>query len=134
MSTTIVAVKPKKCKPFVLEVMVLIPESGFKFEVVVEKTCTPDKDSLWKLVFDLYQKLEGNWEQLIHVSFKPQTDEQTKGVQSMAIDGITAGSAEILTKEVFPVAKEVAIGTTTEANKTALTAGLSKAAVKQLDL
>src|SRR5262245_42966294 len=105
MSTSVVAVSGKTCKPFILEVMVMIPESGFKFQVLIENACTPDKDALWKLVFDLYQKVDGNWEQIVHVSYKPVNDKEIQGVQSMAVDGVTSGSAEVLTKEAFPVAK-----------------------------
>ena len=39
---------PKKCKPFVIEVMVFAPASGFKIEVLIEKSCTPQADAIWK--------------------------------------------------------------------------------------
>ena len=134
MGTSVVAVAAKRCKPFILEVMVMIPESGYKFEVVVEKSCTPEKEALWKLVFDLYQKIDTAWEQIVHISFKPLEESEKKGIQSMVVDGVTAGAAEVLNKEVFPVAKEVASGEATEAQKASLHAGMSKAAVKQLDV
>jgi hypothetical protein len=35
--TSVVKVGEKKCKPFLMEVMVFSPEAGYKFEVLVER-------------------------------------------------------------------------------------------------
>ena len=40
-SISVVPIGAKLCKPFLLEVMVFSPESGFKFKVIVERSCTP---------------------------------------------------------------------------------------------
>lgn len=53
---SVVPVGQKRCRPFILEVFVASPEAGYKFELIVEKSCTSSNDALWKLVFDLYKK------------------------------------------------------------------------------
>ena len=64
----------KKCKPFILEVMIYSPKSGYKADVVVERGCTADNSSVWKFVFDLYKKnAAGTFDQLIHVSYRGLT-------------------------------------------------------------
>ncbi len=37
-SISVVPIGTKVCKPFLLEVMVFSPESGYKFKVVVERS------------------------------------------------------------------------------------------------
>ena len=44
ISVVPIAPQGKICKPFLLEVMVFSPESGFKFKVIVERSCTPTAD------------------------------------------------------------------------------------------
>ena len=69
-STNVVPVGTKICKPFLLDVMVFSPESGYKFHVSVERDCTPTADAIWKLVFDLYKVVAGQPDvALVHVSF-----------------------------------------------------------------
>jgi len=69
-SISVVPVGKKICRPFLLEVMVFSPQAGFKFKVDVERSCTPEADALWKLVFDLYQvDQNGKETQLVHVSY-----------------------------------------------------------------
>ena len=134
MSASVVTLGTKKCKPFILEVMVMIPESGYKFEVVIEKSCTPEKDPLWKLVFDLYKKIEGQWEQIVHVSYRPGNDTEVKGIQNMAIDGMSVGSAEIMSKEAFPIAKEFENTTPPDDAKARMRTTMGKAAAKQVEV
>jgi hypothetical protein len=107
-SVSVVPIGPKKCKPFLLEVMVFSPESGYKFKVLVERSCTPDADELWKLVFDLY-KVDGSKEtQLVHVSYKSQTPVEAKAVQRMASQGVKPEQAAVLTGETYHATKAVA--------------------------
>src|SRR5713226_7939110 len=111
-SISVVPIGAKVCKPFLLEVMVFSPESGFKFKVIVERSCTPEADPLWKLVFDLYE-VETDGEkteetQVVHVSFTTSTPVEAKAVQLMAAEGVKPAQAEILIDEVHPAAKEVA--------------------------
>ena len=94
----------KTCKPFVIEVMVFAPASGFKIQVMIEKTCTPQADAIWKLVFDLYKKQATgtDFDQLVHVSFKGGTPVEQQGIEATAANGINPKQADVLVNEVGP--------------------------------
>lgn len=130
-SISVVPTKPKSCKPFLLNVMVMTPEANFKFEVMVEKACTSTNDAVWKLVFDLFKKKGTELVQIVHVSFTAGSDDENKGLRRAALNGLTEGAVKALKTDVFPVAKAVAAagGTATPAQTAALNAGMSKAAV-----
>jgi len=107
-SVSVVPIGAKKCKPFLLEVMVYSPESGYKFKVMVERSCTPEADELWKLVFDLY-KVDGSKEtQLVHVSYTSATAVEQKAVQRIASQGIKPEQAAALAGETYRATKAVA--------------------------
>lgn len=95
---------PKKCKPFVLEVMVFAPASGFKIEVMIEKSCTPQADAIWKIVFDLWQKKSSGdgFEQLVHVSFTGGTPVEQKGIAATAANGINDKQADVIINQAGP--------------------------------
>jgi len=126
----VVPVGAKRCKPFILEVFVASPEAGYKFALVVEKSCTSTNEALFKLVFDLFKKdASGTYEPIVHVSFTPKDAEERRGVEALAIDPVSVETARIIRKEVHPKAK-VLEGVTkpTEAQKKPLGAAMSKAA------
>jgi hypothetical protein len=105
--------------------MVFSPEAGFKFKVIVERSCTPSADPLWKLVFDLYEVKTKNEKteetQIVHVSYTTSTPVEAKTVQLMAAEGVKPEQAEVLIEEVHPAAKDVAgASKPTEAQKKAL--------------
>ncbi|MCU1333150.1 MAG: hypothetical protein JWM08_2142 [Candidatus Angelobacter sp.] len=130
-SISVVPIGAKKCKPFVLQVMVFSPESGFKFEVLVEKDCSPQNDPIWKLVFDLYKKQAAgsDFDQIVHVSFTSGSTAEQKGVQSMVTQGVSTGQADALTSDVYPAAKDLdGVQTPTNQQKQALHQAMSKAA------
>jgi hypothetical protein len=104
---SVVPIGSKRCKPFLLEVMVFSPESGFKFEVLVERACTPEADPVWKLVFDLYKLVDGVQTQVVHVSYTAKTPVESQAVQTMAAEGVKPKQAQTITQEVFPAAKRV---------------------------
>jgi hypothetical protein len=94
---------PKTCKPFVLEVMVFAPSSGFKIEVKIEKTCTPQADAIWKIVFDLFKKATGDgFDQLVHVSFTGGTPVQQQGIETTAANGLNDKQADVIVNEAGP--------------------------------
>ena len=94
---------PKKCKPFLLEVMVFAPASGFKIEVLIEKSCTAQADAVWKIVFDLYKKKGANgFDQLVHVSFTGGTPVEQKGIEATAANGINDRQADVIINEAGP--------------------------------
>jgi hypothetical protein len=99
----------KKCKPFVIEVMVFAPASGFKIEVMIEKSCTPQADPIWKIVFDLYKKQATGtaFDQLVHVSFKGGTPVEQQGIEATAANGINQKQADALVNEVGPAVLEL---------------------------
>ncbi|MDQ2658980.1 MAG: hypothetical protein M3Y03_01010 [Verrucomicrobiota bacterium] len=133
---TVVPVGKKQCKPFILEVFVASPESGYKFELIVEKSCTSTNDSLWKLVFDLYKKdSAGVFQQLVHVSFKPTEPTEQQGVEALATEPVNVETARVLRKEVHPTAKAVAeTAKPTAKQKKALHDAMSKAARKAIEV
>lgn len=94
----------KSCKPFTIEVMVFAPANGFKVQVLIEKTCTPTADAIWKIVFDLYKRQESGtgFDQLVHVSFKGGTPVEQKGIEATAANGINPKQADVLINEVGP--------------------------------
>ena len=106
-SISVVPIGKKVCRPFLIEVMVFSPESGYKFKVIVERSCTPEADALWKLVFDLFKVMEGKEVQVVHVSFTTGTPVEQKAVQLMASEGVKPAQATILIEEVHPAAKAV---------------------------
>ncbi len=107
-SISVVAIKKNKvCKPFLLEVMVFSPEAGYKFKVIVERSCTPEADAIWKLVFDLFRVRNGQETQIVHVSFTTGTPVEQKAVQKMVTDGVNQPQADLLVNEVHPAAKAI---------------------------
>jgi hypothetical protein len=100
---------PKKCKPFIIEVMVFAPQSGFKIEVNIEKSCTPEADAVWKIVFDLYKKKKTGegFDQLVHVSFRGGTPVEQKGIEATAANGINDKQADVIVNEAGPAVFEL---------------------------
>jgi hypothetical protein len=97
------------CKPFVLEVMVFAPASGFKIEVKIEKSCTPQADAIWKIVFDLFKKkISGDgFDQLVHVSYTGGTPVEQKGIEATSAVGINDRQADVIINEVGPAVFEL---------------------------
>lgn len=134
-SVSVVAIGEKKCKPFLLEVMVMSPESGFKFEVFVERACTPEKDSLWKLVFDLYKKFESEFVQVVHVSYRAGDAQEEEGMQKTVAEGISLGQARILVNDVHGAAKEVVgVGQPSDEQVEKIREGMHRVAVANIEL
>ena len=124
---SVVPVGDKKCKPFLLNVKIAAPEAGYRFEVLVEKGCTAENDPIWKLVFDLYKKFNNKFEQIVHVSFTAGTDQEIRGVQNIAENGLSKKAAGVLKSDVFPVTKKLEDAQPTAADKAAIKSGMSKA-------
>jgi hypothetical protein len=126
-SISVVPIGNKVCKPFLLEVMVFSPEAGYKFKVIVERSCTPVADPIWKLVFDLYKVAEDQEVQVVHVSFTTGTPVEHRAVQRMASEGVTRAQANILIDEVHPAAKTIeGVNAPTQAQKQRLHDAVSK--------
>jgi len=132
-SASVVKVGRKRCRPFLLQVMVFSPEAGYKFEVVVEKGCTPDNDAVWKLVFDLYKQKRDGFDQIVHVSFRAGTADENEGIKRMAIQGVSDTQADLLTGPVYDAAKELeGVSTPTPQHKEKIRTAMSKVATVDL--
>jgi hypothetical protein len=107
---SVVSIGRKTCRPFVLEIMVFSPESGYKFKVNVERSCSPEADELWKLVFDLFQLKSSGELQLVHVSFTAGSPVEQKAIQQMASNGVSPQQSDVLVKHVFPAARQLKPG------------------------
>ena len=130
----------KTCKPFTIEVMVFAPASGFKIQVLIEKTCTPQADAIWKIVFDLYKRQATGtaFDQLVHVSFKGGTPVEQKGIETTAANGINPKQADVLVNEVGPAVLQLKDASTMppadlDGLKKEIVAGSSKVANFALD-
>ena len=128
--------KRKTCKPFILEVWAASPESGYKFELLVEKACSAENDPLWKLVFDLYKKnAAGAYEQILHVSFQALEPKERQGVESLAVNPISFKTATIVVQDVHPAAKSlVGVANPTPEQKKPVHDAMSKAAVSAIEV
>lgn len=94
---SVVKVGQKKCHPFLLDVMVYSPESGYKAVVSIERGCTATNDSIWKFVFDLYKKQASgtDFDQLVHVSYKGLNAQENAAIAGM-VDGLSDDQADQL--------------------------------------
>jgi len=134
-SISVVPIGAKVCKPFLLEVMVFSPESGYKFKVMVERSCTSEADAIWKLVFDLYKVGSGQEVQVVHVSFTSGSPAEQKGVQLMASEGVKPSQAAVLINEVHPAAKAIeGVKKPTKKQKQRLHDSMAKAVVASADV
>lgn len=124
---------PKKCKPFQFEFMLQPPDTKFKIELVVEKNCTPENDAIWKLVFDLYKKIDGDFTQIVHISFKAGNNTEKQGIKSIAVDGVTDKAAAVAVDEVLPLAQQVGAPNAPPDLNNKLKSGMKKIAVVQLE-
>jgi len=117
---SVVKIGAKQCKPFVLDVMVYSPESGFKVVVSIERGCTPTNDSIWKFVFDLYkQKATGDdFDQLVHVSYKGLNAAENQSIAGM-VNGLSDDQADQL-PALHEASKKFAADPS-DPNKTAVT-------------
>lgn len=130
---SVVSIGTKVCKPFVLEIMVFSPDSGYKFKVNVERACTKEADPVWKLVFDLYRVADAGEAQLVHVSYTGGTPVEQKAIEQMAGSGVTQAQSDTLVKKVFPAAKALKPGKSpTTAQKNALKKAMAEVVTMDL--
>lgn len=94
---SVVKVGAKKCRPFVLDVMVYAPESGYKAVISIERACTSTNDSIWKFVFDLYKKQAtgSDFDQLVHVSYRGLNPQENAAITGM-VNGLSDDQADKL--------------------------------------
>ncbi len=120
-SASVVTVGPKKCKPFILDVMIYSPESGHKAVVSIERACTPSNDSIWKFVFDLYKKkaFSDDFDQLVHVSYRGLNAAENQAIAGM-VNGLSDTQADQL--PALHDASKTFAANPSDSNKNAVTA------------
>ena len=103
MPTTIASATPgETCTEFRIKVMVFSPESGFKFEVTVQRKCFPTK---FLVIFNLFKKIGNDFVQTVGVEFEAEKKEDKKAIETIATSGVNVLQSRAFTKKVFPLVK-----------------------------
>ncbi|MBX7170233.1 MAG: hypothetical protein K1X72_04695 [Pyrinomonadaceae bacterium] len=90
------------CTEFRIKVMIYSPESGYKFDVTVQRKCFPTK---WIVIFNLYKKIGTEFVQLVGVEFETETKEQQKSAEKMSQEGVNILQSQAFRKKVYPAVK-----------------------------
>ena len=107
-ATPIAAGDASPCKGFVLEVKV-VPKKDLRLHVIVDKTCV-NNEARWGLLFELEKKIDGEWTQIVFVSYKPKLDDAQaqQGIEKMLADKKISKKQQAIAKdEVIPVTAEL---------------------------
>ncbi len=95
----------KKCKPFLLRVMIFSPESGYKFTIEIQKACNTSNEPIWKLLFDLYKKIDGVFEEVVSVEFVAGDPNDIDKVAAITEDGMKRAQVRAFRDNVYPLVK-----------------------------
>lgn len=106
-SDSIVTIRTRKCRPFLLRVMVYSPESGYKFNIEVQKACTASNEEVWKLLFDLYKKIDNQFVEIISVEFIAGDPNEIEKVAAITDEGLTRPQLRAFRDRVYPLAKSI---------------------------
>lgn len=96
---------PKKCKPFLLRVMIFSPESGYKFTIEIQKACNSSNEAVWKLLFDLYKKIDGEFQEVVSVEFVAGDPNDIDKVAAITEDGMKRAQVRAFRDNVYPLVK-----------------------------
>ena len=107
-AVAITSAEEAPCRGFTLEVKVFVPKRGFRFHVVVDKTCVNNQPR-WGLIFELDKKIENEFVQIVYVDYRPKIDdsETAKGIEKMLETRVTTEQVKIAKAELVPVAMEL---------------------------
>lgn len=96
------------CVGFTLEVRVFIPKKDYKLRVLVDKTCV-NNQGRFAVEFKLEKKIDGKFEEIVFVSFKPKPDdtEAQQGAEKLLETKLTKKQLKTAKEELFPVAAEL---------------------------
>lgn len=96
------------CRGFTLEVKVFIPKQGFRFHVLVDKTCVNNQPR-WGLIFELDKKIDQEFVQIVYVEYKPKVDdaETASAIEKMLQTKVTPEQVKIAKAEIVPIAMEL---------------------------
>lgn len=119
----------KRCKPFLLRVMIFSPESGFKFTIEIQKACNSNNEAVWKLLFDLYKKIDGDFQEVVSVEFVAGDPNDIDKVAAITDEGMTRPQVRAFRENVYPLVKPFADSgkPPTAADKKKIDAGVQKA-------
>jgi hypothetical protein len=95
----------KKCTPFLLRVMIFSPESGYKFTIEIQKACTSQNEPVWKLLFDLYKKIEGDFQEVVSVEFVAGDTNDINKIAAVTEEGMKRAQVRSFRDDVFPMVK-----------------------------
>ncbi|MEO6220513.1 MAG: hypothetical protein ABIO81_08800 [Ginsengibacter sp.] len=95
----------KKCKPFLLRVMIFSPESGYKFTIEIQKACNSSNEPIWKLLFDLFKKIDGAFEEVVSVEFIAGDPNDIDKVAAVTEDGMKRAQVRAFRDNVYPLVK-----------------------------
>ena len=98
----------KKCKPFVLRVMVFSPQSGYKFTIEVQKACTAANDDVWKLLFDLFKRIDEEFVEVVSVEFIAGDPNDIDKIAAITDEGMKRPQVRAFRENVFPLLKPIA--------------------------
>ena len=104
MATTITT-GVKKCKPFLLRVMVFSPESGFKFTIEIQKACNSVNEPVWKLLFDLHKKIGAAFQEVVSVEFIAGDPNDIDKVAAITDEGMSRPQVRAFRDNVYPLVK-----------------------------
>ncbi len=113
------------CTEFRIKVMIFSPESGFKFEVTVQRKCFPTK---WIIIFNLFKKIDGEFVQIVSVEFDSEKKEEQKAIEDISKNGVNLLQSRAFRKKVYPTVKVLEDGDEpTTAEKTKIHNEMAKA-------
>jgi hypothetical protein len=98
----------KRCTPFYVTVMVYSPESGYKFYVKIQRSCSPENDAIWKFQFNLDKTIDGKLVRIVEIEVGAGTDgEKAAKIEKTAKDGVNEEQFQALKEEAFPASKKL---------------------------
>lgn len=99
---------PELCKGFTLEIKV-VPKKDLRLHVIIDKTCV-NNQAVWGLIFELDRKIDGEWTQVVFVSYKPKIEDlqAQQGIQKMLADKkVTKNQQQLIKDQVIPPTAEL---------------------------
>src|ERR1044072_9934565 len=99
---------PALCKGFTLEIKG-VPKKDLRLHVIIDKTCV-NNQAVWGLIFELDRKIDGEWTQVVFVSYKPKIEDlqAQQGIQNMLADKkVTNNQQNIIKDQLIPAAAQL---------------------------
>lgn len=98
-----------KCRPFTLEVLQISPSPDLKAQLAVARECAPGGDKVWKLVMDVYSRLNGgSFQQLAHVSYTGQLVADSDTLRLLAVEGLKDEQIRLIGEQMKDFGKKAA--------------------------